>query len=109
MMKKCVPLARENARIVLLSSMACWQAQLSFTPQSNPLAREINLVNRSLTLERLEELATKFVSDAKENKYKEAGWPDCTEPFDCLPISSPHYPAYSTSKLFVNGITRVYG
>ena len=66
MMKKFMPMARPNARIVLLSSMACWRAQLSFTPGSNPLAQEINLCNRSLTLERLEELAQKFVSDAKD-------------------------------------------
>jgi len=90
-MKKCVPLAKKGARIVLVSSLVSWRAQIGFT--NVPIAREMSLVNRSLSLERLEELANQFVADCKANKNAEIGWPSS---------------AYGTSKLFVNCITRFY-
>ena len=69
-------------------------AQLGFTPKfGNPIAREIGSVNINLKEEKLEELARKFVSDCKAKINEENGWPKS---------------AYATSKLFVNGITRVY-
>ena len=70
-------------------------AQMGFTPKfGNPLQGQLSSINISLTEEKLEELATLFVSDCKAKKNEEKGWPKS---------------AYATSKLFVNGITRVYG
>ena len=92
-MKKFMPMVKKNGRIVLVSSMSSWWAQTGFTPAGNEISREMNLVNRSLALDRLDELARQFVSDCKENKNQEVGWPGS---------------AYGTSKLFVNCITRVY-
>jgi len=93
-MKVLSPLVRENGRIVLVSSFTSMAATFGFTPKwGHPVGSELNSINISLTLERLEELAVKFVTDCKEKKNEEIGWPTS---------------AYATSKLFVNGITRVY-
>ena len=54
------------------------------------------------------EVRCQLKNSVKDKKYKETGWPDGTEPFNCSPTSNPNYPAYSTSKLFINCITRVF-
>merc|ERR1712228_556266 len=92
-MKKFTPMVKKNGRIVLVSSMSSWWAQTGFTPKMNEISREMNLVNRTITLDRVEELAQQFVSDCKAEKNAAVGWP---------------MSAYGTSKLFVNCITRVY-
>ena len=66
-----------------------------FTPKfGNPIGRELHSININLSLERLEELAEKFVSDCKQGTNEKEGWPKT---------------AYGVSKLLVNGITRIYG
>ena len=93
-MKKLAPMVRENGRIVMVSSMASWRAQTSFTPWfTNPIARELCLFNRTLSLDRLEALAAHFVAVCKNETNKEEGWPNS---------------CYGISKLFVNGITAIF-
>jgi len=93
-MKSLLPMVRENGRIVLVSSFTSQGAAYGFTPKwGNPLGSEMSMMNRSLTLERLEELATQFVADCKTKTNEKNGWPTS---------------AYATSKLFCNGIVRVY-
>ena len=94
MMKAFYPLANQNARIVNVSSMVSQSCMFGFRPKwGNPIAKELHSVNIDLSLEKLEELAVKFVSDCKANENEKSGWPQT---------------AYGVSKLLVNGITRVY-
>ena len=88
MMKAFYPLANQNARIVNVSSMVSQSTMFGFRPKwGNPIAKELHSVNIDLTLEKLEELATKFVSDCKANENEKSGWPQT---------------AYGVSKLLVN-------
>jgi len=60
---KCKP----NGRIVLMSSYCSQSTQFRFKPNSfsNPMAKELYLVNSGLTKERMKELADQFVADCK--------------------------------------------
>lgn len=94
MMKTFFPMANQNARIVNVSSMVSQSSMFGFRPKfGHPIGRELHSVNIDLTLERLEALGTKFVTDCKTGQNEKEGWP---------------MTAYGVSKLLVNGITRVY-
>jgi len=96
LMKELFPKCRENGRIVLLSSFCSQSAQFRFKPNSfsNPIAKELYLVNDQLTVERMETLARKFVQDCKDGINEQNGWPPS---------------AYGVSKLLTNCITRIFG
>ena len=61
------------------------------------LGPELHSINRTLSLERLEELATEYEKASNENKLIENGWLD-----DWITN-------YATTKLFINALTRIYG
>jgi len=93
-MKKFVPLVRENGRIVNVSSFTSQMAATGFTPKfGNPIHQKLGMLNQEISLEEMEKLAAQFVSDCADKKNEELGWPTS---------------AYATSKLFVNIITRVF-
>ena len=92
-MKHLMPLIRSNGRVVIRSSASGVTALSQFkNRQQNMVAKEIYRLNRSLTLERLEQLAQKYVQDCKD-EINLVGWPN-----------NP----YGISKTFVNCITRIY-
>ena len=95
-MKKFYPIARDNARIVLMSSFISQMTEFGFPNgfRGNPLAKELNQLNKDLTLSRLEGLVREYENDCKLGKEVEKGWPSTS---------------YGLSKLFVNGVTRCYG
>jgi len=95
-MKKFYPIAKDNARIVLMSSFVSQMTEFGFPNgfRGNPLAKELNQLNKDLTLSRLEELVREYENDCKLGKEVEKGWPSTS---------------YGLSKLFVNGVTRCYG
>ena len=94
MMKAFYPMIRENGRIVNVSSIRATDAQLGFDPiYGNSVCEILHSRNIWLELSNLENLAHQFINDCKEGKNEKIGWPKS---------------AYATSKLFVNGITRVY-
>ena len=94
MMKEFYPMIRENGRIVNVSSIRATDAQLGFDPiYGNSVCEILHSRNIWLELSNLENLAHQFINDCKEGKNEKIGWPKS---------------AYATSKLFVNGITRVY-
>ena len=75
--------------------MVSQSTQCGFTPRfGNPIGSDLHSINTALTMERLEELATQFVTDCKSGENVKKGWPKT---------------AYGVSKLLVNGITRIYG
>jgi len=92
--KKFYPLTRKNGRHVLMSSFVSQMAEFGFTPKwGNPIQRELGQLNKSLELSRLEELAHQYQADCEAGKDGEKGWPATS---------------YAISKLFVNGVCRVF-
>jgi len=79
-----------HGRIVLLSSMIS-QRTLNNFKRAPHVAEELSQNNRSLTVDRLEQLANEFVADFDANKV---GWPRS---------------AYGVSKLMVNALARIFG
>lgn len=89
MMRHLYPIISSNGRLVCLSSMI---SQRTFYNLKNcEIGFELSQNQIHLTLERVEELARRFIDEFKTN---EAGWPRS---------------AYGMSKLLVNALTRIYG
>jgi len=97
MMKAFYPLVNQNGRIVNLSSMQAQRAMSIFPLTTASKGPELHSINRTLSLERLEELATEYEKASNENKLIENGWLD-----DWITN-------YATTKLFINALTRIYG
>ena len=82
------PLLRPHARVVNVSSMSGRSAMRHMSEE-----RRQQLLAKDLTEQQLDALMEQFVSDVKEGKWKERGWPNS---------------AYGTSKAGVTMLTRIH-
>jgi hypothetical protein len=73
LMKSIYPIMSENSRIVFLSSMISQRTLNNFKrsmTNSYLFDRELSETNLNLTIERLEELAEKFITDYENNQER---------------------------------------
>jgi len=96
MMKAFYPIINENGRIVNVSGFVSVKAMNKMQLLSSQ-GKELHSINQSLSLARLEALAGEYQESATKGTLAEDGWLD------------DFMTNYATSKLFINGITRIYG
>jgi len=96
MMKAFYPIINENGRIVNVSGFVSVKAMNKMQLLSRQ-GKELHSINQSISLARLEALAGEYQESANNGTLAKDGWLD------------DFMTNYATSKLFINGITRIYG